>query len=295
MISEVSETQSAGDLANVNAKLIELAKPFADIGTMLVGVADKIKTGKESGTTGVTSTLFREPDPYIAPDLAGGLTDVFASTGFFDGTKKKAKGETQAAKSADEINQLTAETAQQEVEADQQKLDSDKKYWASKLANAIAGSKKLAALRKKYAIAATIVNTSHAIMKTFAELGFLKGLGPVAALAAQGAQQIATIKGQAHSGLDRIPSTGTYLLEKGERVVGKRLNQDLSGFLQTASSSVTNSVNHNRTSNNSFNPTINMKIDGGADQMAISDSRGQMERMIREIYADYAQTSPFGA
>ncbi|WP_337015298.1 hypothetical protein [Leclercia sp. AS011] len=47
-------------------------------------------------------------------------------------------------------------------------------------------------------------------------------------------QQIASIKavkGQFHSGIDNVPSTGTYLLEAGERVVDKRLNQDLKDYM----------------------------------------------------------------
>lgn len=36
---------------------------------------------------------------------------------------------------------------------------------------------------------------------------------------------------QAHDGWDSLPSTGTYNLEKGERVVGKSLNQDLTKYL----------------------------------------------------------------
>ena len=55
-------------------------------------------------------------------------------------------------------------------------------------------------------------------------------------VAAQGASIVRTIKstaiqGQAHDGWDSLPSTGTYNLEKGERVVGKSLNQDLTKYL----------------------------------------------------------------
>jgi len=47
-------------------------------------------------------------------------------------------------------------------------------------------------------------------------------------------QQLASIKqvkGQFHDGINNVPSTGTYLLEQGERVVDKRLNQDLKNYL----------------------------------------------------------------
>ena len=40
-----------------------------------------------------------------------------------------------------------------------------------------------------------------------------------------------SVQGQFHDGIDNVPNTGTYLLEKGERVVDKRLNEDLSQAL----------------------------------------------------------------
>lgn len=42
---------------------------------------------------------------------------------------------------------------------------------------------------------------------------------------------IKQVKGQFHDGINNVPSTGTYLLEQGERVVDKRLNQDLKNYL----------------------------------------------------------------
>lgn len=41
-----------------------------------------------------------------------------------------------------------------------------------------------------------------------------------------------TIAGMAHSGLDYIPKEGTWLLDKGERVLSPRQNQDLTNFLR---------------------------------------------------------------
>ena len=58
-------------------------------------------------------------------------------------------------------------------------------------------------------------------------------LAPAVAVAA-GAGVFAlgrSLLGQAHDGMDAIPQTGTYLLEKGERVVKSNQNQDLTNFL----------------------------------------------------------------
>ncbi|MEN3158302.1 phage tail tape measure protein [Alkalimonas sp. NCh-2] len=41
-----------------------------------------------------------------------------------------------------------------------------------------------------------------------------------------------TLAGMAHSGIDYIPSEGTWLLDKGERVLSARQNEDLSRFLR---------------------------------------------------------------
>jgi lambda family phage tail tape measure protein len=41
-----------------------------------------------------------------------------------------------------------------------------------------------------------------------------------------------TLAGMAHSGLDYIPKEGTWLLDKGERVLSPRQNQDLTNFLR---------------------------------------------------------------
>ena len=42
-----------------------------------------------------------------------------------------------------------------------------------------------------------------------------------------------TLAGMAHSGLDYIPKEGTWLLDKGERVLSPRQNQDLTNFLSS--------------------------------------------------------------
>lgn len=57
------------------------------------------------------------------------------------------------------------------------------------------------------------------------------GMANVGMIAAQ------TISGMAHSGIDCIPNEGTWLLDKGERVVDARTNADLKNFLQASNNS----------------------------------------------------------
>ncbi|MNE22863.1 Lambda phage tail tape-measure protein [compost metagenome] len=44
------------------------------------------------------------------------------------------------------------------------------------------------------------------------------------------------LSGQAHAGIDNIPSEGTWLLDGGERVLSPAQNRDLTGYLQRANS-----------------------------------------------------------
>jgi len=177
--------------------------------------------------------------------------------------------------------------------------DEEGKLQASKVANmamevgtVLLGSKKMAKIRKAYAIGETIVNTATAIVKTFSKYGFPGGVPYAAAMAAVGAKQISIIKGQAHDGLTNVPSTGTYLLEKGERVVGSRLNADLQGFL-SAQNTGGDTSNVSNSSSVTNSPTINMTINGDAKEDAVHSNRGALESMIRDVFADYAMEPPF--
>ncbi|EOU9592078.1 hypothetical protein ACOJEA_004778 [Klebsiella aerogenes] len=91
------------------------------------------------------------------------------------------------------------------------------------------------AVSKGVAIAQSIINIQQGISEAM-KLGWPAGIPAGLKVAAEGANIVSTIKGtkiqgQAHDGWDSLPSTGTYNLEKGERVVGKSLNQDLTKYL----------------------------------------------------------------
>lgn len=68
---------------------------------------------------------------------------------------------------------------------------------------------------------------------TFASANLTKGLIAAQYAAKIGAAAGTMIKGQAHSGIDSVPNSGTWNLEKGERVVGRALNQDLTDYLKS--------------------------------------------------------------
>ena len=272
--------------------------------------------GLESGLNGFFSGLFESVNAQFGGLFSslfggggeGGDGGLFGALGSLfsgksddeDKPKDEESGEqgSDPATGTEELKKADAELTEGKKKEDQDRIKSDTKVWGAYIGNAIAGSKKLAKIKKAAAVASVIVDTAKGIAKVFAEKGWPGGILPAALLAAQGAVQVSKIKGQAHDGIDNIPSTGTYLLERGERVVDSRLNTDLSGFLkaQRAGTSVNNSVENSNNSNNSVTnaPVINMTISGDASDDAISNNRTEIEGMIRSIYADYAMDSPFG-
>lgn len=85
------------------------------------------------------------------------------------------------------------------------------------------------------AIGQAIISTELAATKAL-ELGPILGI-PAATLvrgmgyASVGLIAAQTIQGMAHDGIDNIPKEGTWLLDKGERVVDSRTNADLKDYL----------------------------------------------------------------
>ncbi|EML6563161.1 hypothetical protein ACN5PQ_000452 [Cronobacter turicensis] len=109
-----------------------------------------------------------------------------------------------------------------------------------------AAAKAAFAVSKGIAIAQAVINIQQGISEAI-KLGWPMGIAAGLQVAAQGASIVRAIKGtaiqgQAHDGWDSLPSTGTYNLEKGERVVGKSLNQDLTKYLSNQDSSKSGDV-----------------------------------------------------
>ncbi|TNH82864.1 hypothetical protein CF138_17335 [Aeromonas hydrophila] len=97
-------------------------------------------------------------------------------------------------------------------------------------------NKKMFEMNKKMKIADAVMNTYAAVNATMAAWPFPANAIFGALALTQGLMNVAMIKsqkwsGQAHDGWTKIPNTGTYNLEKGERVLSKDLNADMTGFL----------------------------------------------------------------
>lgn len=208
-----------------------------------------------------------------------------------DGTDPSTQGAEQVKSKWDEVREHVQKL-------NKQNMDDDISQWLGIVANATSGSKKLQAIHKAASILQIVRNTSTGIMSALAgPPKFPLNFAIAATVAARGAAQLGKVRGQAHDGIKSIPSTGTYLLERGERVVDSRLNTDLSGFLnaQNGAARTNNSVtSDNRSSSVTNAPVINLSIGSDADENAVSSNRGAAETMIREIFADYAMDAPFG-
>ena len=133
-----------------------------------------------------------------------------------------------------------------------------------------------------------IIQGKVAIMNAWATGGpFPANLAAVALTTAGTAMVISDImKGQAHDGMSSLPSTGTYMLEKGERVVSSRANKDLTQFMADQ---------RNGQSMNSQPLTLNVNGISDPDIVvnALASRRNELEGMIRAISQENAMTAPF--
>lgn len=103
------------------------------------------------------------------------------------------------------------------------------------------------AMQKAYAVAKVALNAPETYSNVYTTVSAIPVVGPYIAPVMAGAAvalqmaQAATIgsvnlSGMAHDGIDNIPKEGTWLLDKGERVVDSRTNADLKDYLQDARS-----------------------------------------------------------
>ena len=103
-----------------------------------------------------------------------------------------------------------------------------------------AAYKLMFAAQKGFAIAQSIVAIQTGIANAMA-LPFPENLGAAATVAAQTASiisniQAVTLTGMAHDGIANIPEEGTWLLNKGERVLNPQDNKAFTDFINNSSS-----------------------------------------------------------
>lgn len=214
--------------------------------------------------------------------------------------------------SDDRYQQLRAEKIQERTEAisQYQNRDARKQLQAQQqlfegmagLVQGFAGKssgayRALFSISRAFHLAEVIMASQAAIAKAWSSAPFPANLAAVAATAAEtglltAAVQAVTMQGMAHDGIDHVPREGTWLLDKGERVVDRRTNADLKAFLaKKQEGSRVNNVVLNNTSNLTVNQEGNA---GDAEQpdftgvMRAWEERMEvrMQSMINEMLRD---------
>jgi len=138
---------------------------------------------------------------------------------------------------------------------------------------------------KAAAMAQAVINTELAATKAMAEGGLIMGIPAATAIRAVGYASVALIAGQslagmAHDGIDRVPETGTWLLQKGERVVTASTSAKLDATLERVQQSRQASAGGTFHIQNSFTG----KPDD-ATLMAIDQRNRQLAASIRKEMA----------
>lgn len=123
------------------------------------------------------------------------------------------------------------------------------------------------------AIGQAIINTELGATKALAEGGMIMGVPAATMVRAMGYASVGliaaqTIQGMAHDGIDSIPKEGTWLLDKGERVVDSRTNADLKGMIANQK-------------NGGGNVEINVHVtDSGVTTQSNQNEQKQLGQMI---------------
>lgn len=183
---------------------------------------------------------------------------------------------------------LTEEYAQQEAEYAQYQHDNQLSMYGSLLSQAgtvwgsmtqmvkdaagegSAAYKAMFLAQQAIAIGQAIINTelgATAALKVD-PTGFMSMMTRGIGYASVGLIAAQTIQGMAHDGIDNIPKEGTWLLDKGERVVDSRTNADLKNYLANGGGS-----------GGDVNITVNVTDSGVTTQSNQSDQK-QLGQMI---------------
>ncbi|MDT8505162.1 tape measure protein [Alcaligenes nematophilus] len=141
---------------------------------------------------------------------------------------------------------------------------------------------------KAASIAQAIVNTELAYTRALATPGgevlapWIRGLG----YASVGVMAATSLTGMAHSGIDQIPREGTWLLDKGERVLSPRQNSDLTSYLKKANTVPAGAGGGGQPIQ--INVEVNIASDGSA-QTQVDGAGAQQGRQLAEMVAGMVQ------
>lgn len=140
---------------------------------------------------------------------------------------------------------------------------------------------------KAAAIAQAVINTELAATKAMAEGGLILGMPAATVIRAAGYASVGIIAGQtlagmAHDGIDRVPETGTWLLQKGERVVTASTSAKLDATLEK--------VRESRSSGSGVRDVnISYQLTGKPDDTMLIAMDTHGKKLARDIKAELAK------
>ncbi|EAW1194030.1 hypothetical protein CK31_26885, partial [Salmonella enterica subsp. enterica] len=150
----------------------------------------------------------------------------------------------------------------------------------------------LFSISKAFHLADVIMASQDAIAHAWS-LPFPENLAAVATTAAKtglltAAVQTVTMQGMAHDGIDSVPREGTWLLDRGERVVDRRTNADLKAYLAKKQEGArVNNVVVNSNSSLTVNNNGQDGDDKAMDYAAIANNFGdRLTSRIKETVID---------
>lgn len=144
--------------------------------------------------------------------------------------------------------------------------------------------KALFAASKASAMAQSLINTELAATKALAEGGLIFGIPAATAIRAVGYASVALIAGQtlagmAHDGMDSVPETGTWLLQKGERVTTAQTSAKLDATLDRVNKDSTASAGGDSS-------TTNIYVTGDPDKSTIRAIQAAVAQGKKEAKAE---------
>jgi O6-methylguanine-DNA--protein-cysteine methyltransferase len=130
----------------------------------------------------------------------------------------------------------------------------------------------MATIYRTLAISNALANPALAAAYWQASIGAqVASSGAFAGAAVMGSLAGGLIAGMAHDGMKSIPEDGTWLLQKGERVVDRQTNKDLTNFIQNASGA----------------PQVNMTVNiNGGDAESVEKATPELKRTIRRLFQE---------
>ncbi|HCA5186198.1 TPA: tape measure protein [Acinetobacter baumannii] len=154
--------------------------------------------------------------------------------------------------------------------------------------------KAMFAANKAFAIAQSLISIQAGIAQA-ANNPFPYNLVAMASVAAETASIVGNIQSVAgifHGGKDYVPKEATYLLDKGERVVSPRQNQDLTSFLASQREmNQYNAINSNPTNGSAtvLEPIVNVYVMEGQTADVTRNDDGSLDVRIRQIAGEVAE------